>query len=57
MIRFVRVFIASIDARTSTIASPPTSGTMIGGCGAIPAKTNELVWPIFTTEKEDLATD
>jgi hypothetical protein len=24
---------------------------MIGGCGAIPAKTNELVWLIdFTTE-------
>src|SRR5215831_4459900 len=40
----------SIEARTSAIASRPTSGTMIGGCGAIPTKTNELAWSIVATE-------
>src|SRR5262252_10133581 len=42
----------SIEARTSPIASRPTAGTMIGGCGAMPANTNELVWFIVTTEKK-----
>jgi hypothetical protein len=55
MIRAVSVAIALIEFCTSTHDSPPTSGTMIGGCGAIPAKTNELVWPIFTTEEEEFS--
>jgi hypothetical protein len=37
---------AAIEPRTFSLASPPTSGTMIGGCGAIPAKTMELSIPI-----------
>src|SRR5207248_11542339 len=41
--RVVNPRIASIEARTSAIASRPTSGTMIGGCGAMPAKTSEPV--------------
>src|SRR5947209_17442991 len=41
MTRSVNSRIASIEARTSFIASRPTSGTMIGGCGAMPAKTRE----------------
>src|SRR5436190_10608964 len=43
MTRAARFAIASIELRTSAIASRPTSGTMIGGCGAIPAKTTELL--------------
>ena len=39
----VRSAIASIELHTSAIASRPTSGTIIGGCGAMPAKTNELL--------------
>ena len=33
---------------TWATASPPTSGTMIGGCGAIPLKTMELSFPTVT---------
>jgi hypothetical protein len=45
--RRVNSAIASIDPRTCAMASPPTSGTMIGGCGATPEKTMELgtLWP------------
>src|SRR5260370_35148087 len=46
MTRSVSLAIALIELRTSAIASRPTSGTIIGGCGAMPAKTTELVWAI-----------
>src|SRR5204863_3525756 len=44
--RAVNSAMALIEFCTSTEDSRPTSGTMIGGCGAMPAKTNELVWAI-----------
>src|SRR5262245_29974453 len=42
MIRRVSSAIPSIERFTSAIDSRPTSGTIMGGCGAIPEKTNEL---------------
>src|SRR5207302_10741359 len=44
IMRSVSSTIALIDFCTSTHESWPTSGTIIGGCGAMPAKTNELAW-------------
>src|ERR1043166_9859793 len=49
IIRSVSSAIPAIELRTSAIASRPTSGTMVGGWGAIPAKTNELVWAMRLT--------
>jgi hypothetical protein len=46
MMRVGHSRIASIEPRTSDAASRPTSGTMIGGCGAMPMKTREPA--IFT---------
>src|SRR5215213_4673025 len=42
MRRFVSSDIASIESTTPAIDSRPTSGTIIGGCGAIPEKTRLL---------------
>src|SRR6185503_2989028 len=47
----VRSAIASIEPRTSAIASWPTSGTIIGGCGAIPANTNVLASFMTTSNR------
>src|SRR6185295_20113524 len=49
--RSARWAMASIDLRTSAIASRPTSGTIIGGCGAMPEKTSELSWDIRTNHR------
>lgn len=46
--RSVNSRIASMDPRTSAAASRPTSGTIIGGCGAMPAKTIELAAIVLT---------
>jgi hypothetical protein len=42
MTRLVSSAIASIEPTTLAIDSRPTSGTMIGGCGAMPEKTRQL---------------
>src|SRR6186997_504975 len=46
IMRLVSSAIASIESATPAIDSRPTSGTMIGGCGAMPEKTREL-WAVI----------